>query len=249
MKLKIVFLTVIAAFIASACACQQRDSVIFSSDIGLYNNGISPIPSFSLGKPSINTVSSVAVGRFSFDPIFDFSTEFKPWVDAFWFHYKIINSKIFNLALGIANSYSSSVENILIDGVANTQINSHSYFNTDFGSSYNVSRKVTLNMYYLYVQSLERSGPGVFHYLSAGPNFTNIALTKKLSFDTSTQVYFLAINRQPYYSFNLISVFRLDKFPVALTNLINLPLKTSPNGTGFLWNVGIIKEFSKKLYY
>lgn len=242
-------MTFFLPLIASTCFSQKRDSVNFTSTIGVYNNGISPIPSFSLGKPSINTLSSVAAGRFSFDPIFDFSTEFKPWVDAFWFHYKVINSSRLSLVAGTANSYSSSVEKTIVNGTSDVQINSHSYFNIDLGSNYTISKNISLTVYYLYVQSLESSGPGVFHYLSVGPNFNDVALTKSLSFSASPQLYFLATNGRANYNFNLISVLRLAKSPVALTNLINVPLRRSAKGTGFLWNVGIIKEFGKKLYY
>lgn len=62
----------------------------------------------------------------------------------------------------------------------------------------------------------ERSGPGIFHYLSMGPNLANTALTKKISFGTSPQIYFLVIDRQPYYNFNLVSVLRLKGFPITL---------------------------------
>ena len=66
---------------------QRTDSTkaagYFAGTISVTNNGLSFIPTFSLGDPAALFLLSVGKERISFDPEFRFSREGKPWTFIF----------------------------------------------------------------------------------------------------------------------------------------------------------------------
>ena len=73
----------------------------FQSTITLTSKGISTIPSFTLGKPALMFDLSMGKGKLSFDPLFRFALEGKPWTFVFWFRYNnLIDKEKFNLTIG-----------------------------------------------------------------------------------------------------------------------------------------------------
>ncbi len=64
------------------------------------NNGISLIPTFSLGKPATILTMSLGKGRFSFDPELRYSLEAKPWSLMLWARYKVLKINRLLLTLG-----------------------------------------------------------------------------------------------------------------------------------------------------
>jgi len=72
----------------------------FSGTITATNNGVSIIPAFNLGKPAAFFDLSVGGERLSFDPMFRFGMNEKPWTFVLWWRYKIIKDKRFTLTAG-----------------------------------------------------------------------------------------------------------------------------------------------------
>ena len=65
----------------------------FSTGASVTNNGVSLIPSFSLGKPAAIFDLSLGKKRLSFEPQFRFALSGKPWSFLFWWRYKLIQAK------------------------------------------------------------------------------------------------------------------------------------------------------------
>lgn len=65
----------------------------FSGVITATNNGISIIPSFSLGKPALMFELSMGTEKFHSDPQFRFAMEGKPWAFVFWWRYQMYKSE------------------------------------------------------------------------------------------------------------------------------------------------------------
>nr|MBP6073208.1 hypothetical protein [Flavobacterium sp.]MBP6100608.1 hypothetical protein [Flavobacterium sp.] len=63
----------------------------FSGGITVTNNGISLLPTFTLGKPAAIFDFAVKSKRWSFEPQLRFSLEGKPWSFVFWGRYKVID--------------------------------------------------------------------------------------------------------------------------------------------------------------
>ena len=83
-----VLLWAIVLLTADFSAAQDKNGVgvidHFSGQVTVTNNGISLIPSFSLGEPAALFNLSMGRGRFSFDPELRFALEGKPWSFIFW---------------------------------------------------------------------------------------------------------------------------------------------------------------------
>ena len=72
----------------------------FTGTVSATNNGISFVPTFTLGKPAAIVNLSVGTNRLSFEPEFRASLEGKPWSFIFWGRYKIVQNKHFKLHVG-----------------------------------------------------------------------------------------------------------------------------------------------------
>src|SRR5690348_7280752 len=92
------------SFVACSSFAQKIDSVKSISHLsgaaGVTNNGISLIPTFSLGKPAAIFDLSMGKNKFSFDPELTFSLQGKPWYFLFWFRYKLVNNDKFQMHAG-----------------------------------------------------------------------------------------------------------------------------------------------------
>jgi hypothetical protein len=86
-------------FFQLICYSQPADSTKFiyhfSGNVTATNNGISLIPSFSIGKPAVISLLSIDNERFSIDPDIRYTLEVKPWSIVFNVRYKWIKNKKF----------------------------------------------------------------------------------------------------------------------------------------------------------
>ena len=71
-----------------------------SGAVSVTNNGISIVPSFSLGKPAVQFNMYMVKKRLSFEPDIRFSLKGKPWSMLFWGRYKVVTSNKFNMNVG-----------------------------------------------------------------------------------------------------------------------------------------------------
>ncbi len=81
----------------------------FRGQITATNNGISLIPNFSLNKPAALFDLSIGKGRLSFDPMFRFGLDGKPWTLIFWFRYKVVDQRRFTLGIGAHPPFCSEL--------------------------------------------------------------------------------------------------------------------------------------------
>lgn len=79
---------------------KKKEDFKMGGTISVTNNGISLLPTFTLGKPAAIFDLSLAGKRFSFEPQFRFALEGKPWSMIFWWRYKVVNSSRFLLKVG-----------------------------------------------------------------------------------------------------------------------------------------------------
>jgi hypothetical protein len=86
--IKRTFLLIVLLNLSFLAFSQMRDSTkvanYFSGGVTVTNNGISLIPTFSLGKPAALFDLTAGRGKLSFEPQFRFSLEGKPWTFFFW---------------------------------------------------------------------------------------------------------------------------------------------------------------------
>src|SRR6266536_218752 len=90
----------------------------FSGAVSFTNNGISMIPTFTLGKPAAIVNLSIGSKKLSFEPELKFSIEGKPWGFIFWWRYKLVNSGKFRMNVGAHPALAFSTVSLPLEGVA-----------------------------------------------------------------------------------------------------------------------------------
>jgi len=227
----------------------SKKPLIFSGDIGLTNNGIDMIPSFSLDKPAFYTFLSIDKGRFGYNPEATFSLDGRPWYVNYWLRYKLIDKERFNT--GFRTSFSLFYENlnILENGIEKEIIQAQRYLNFELTPAYNISGNSSISLVYLYSHGLEPVTIKNINFISLNGNFTNIGLGNYFYCKLLTQLYYLNqdSNDGVYFSATFGVVHK--KTSLTLSSQINQPITTSiiPN-PGFIWNISLTWSFKKSFY-
>ncbi|MFX0557471.1 hypothetical protein ACOCEA_11780 [Maribacter sp. CXY002] len=215
----------------------------FRGTASVTHNGISLVPSFSLGEPAAIFDLKMTKGRFSFEPEMRFALEGKPWSFLFWFRYKAVQKKRFTLRLGAHPAMNFRTVNILRDGQAEELIETRRYIAAEIVPNYKVSDKVSVGMYYLRGQGFDE-GIKQSNFLVLNASFTNLFISEKLYLNVSPQVYYLTLDDdQGYYAVAFITLAKKD-FPISISSILNKAIDTqiAPEDD-FIWNVSLNYSF------
>ena len=150
----------------------------FGGAVTVTNNGLSFIPTFSLGKPAV--IFDLSMGRrLSFDPQFRFSLEGKPWSFLFWWRYKLLNTGKFQINIGGHPALSFKTISETISGVTTETITARRYLAGELVPNYFLTKDMSIGMYYLYSRGIDNGTTKNTHFLTLNTNFSNIRLTKQ----------------------------------------------------------------------
>lgn len=216
----------------------------FSAVITATTNGISMIPSFSLGKPAAMAELSMGNRHFSFDPQFRFSMEGKPWSMVFWFRYKAIDNDKFKLRVGAHPAMMFSTNTYSTEGSDIEVIRAKRYAATEIAPSLILTKHISLNGYYLYGHGFD---PGLrnTHYVALISNFSHLGITKHFNAGMAPQLFFLKTdNLTGYYVSSSFSLAH-DKYPVSFGAMFNKKIKSEIESKDFLWSLSLVYTFSK----
>ena len=127
----------------------------FNGIIQVNNNGISPVPAFSLGRPALMTSFFIQKGGFIFSPEFNYALDGKPWVVNQWLRYQKQYER-FTFRTGINMSlFFSRNENTM-------KLNQ--YMALEGFMSYRLSKKSSLNLLYWYSKGLDPTAVKSGHF-------------------------------------------------------------------------------------
>lgn len=228
---------------------QVRDSVKivplrFSVTSSLTNNGISIIPSFSLGKPA--GVVEMSFGRrFTFDPQYRFSLSGEPWSMVFWFRYKVYESKSFRFSAG---AHPAIMFSKVSDPNRSPPVSfgAKRFIAMELSPSWQIDRHTGLGIYYLQSRGLKETGGFVSHFLSMNVRISGLSLGRKYKMNVDPQVFLLQLNGQTGYFTAAALTLSHKKIPVSLQTLHNFRLLGHVPGAQFhVWNVSLIHSFIK----
>lgn len=235
----------------SALHAQSPDSVrkvaSLSASVGITNNGISLVPSFSLEKPAAIFNLSLEKGRFSFDPELTFSVEGKPWYALFWLRYKAIDRERFKLRTGAHLGLNYITENLPFPRVPSRVILTERYLVGELAPTCALTPKIGVGAYYLYARAFDLGTTDDMHFLALGASFSKISLPGELNLAIKPQVFFLDLYGPD--GLYVTSTFTLEKkeFPLTLSSTFNKVIQTDiPVGRDFIWNVVLTYTFSKR---
>ena len=218
-----------------------------SGSISYTYKGISLIPSFTLGKPAGILDLSISKGRFSFEPTLRFALEdFKPWAYIFWFRYKVVESDRFSFRVGAHPAYSFKSVDLSESGFSKDAMMVRRYLAGELAPSYSLSKKISINPYYLIAHGLGGDVNNYTHYVAFRSDFSDIPLAGDFSFSLSPQLYYLNIDGvDGYYVSSGISLKKQD-FPFSISGMVNKTIDSEIGGDDFIWDISLVYSFSKK---
>lgn len=225
----------------------QEEDRRFLDDISgtasVTHNGISLVPSFSLGDPALLFDLKFTKGKFSFEPDMRFALEGKPWSFLFWFRYKAIQKERFSLRIGAHPALNFRTVSIIRNGQTEELLESRRYLAAEIVPNYKISDKVSVGMYYLRGQGFD-DGVRTTNFLVLNSSFINLYVSEQFYFNISPQVYYLTTDdEQGYYMVGFITLAKKD-FPLSISGILNKAINTEivPEDD-FTWNVSLVYNF------
>lgn len=216
----------------------------FNGAITATNNGISFIPTFSLGKPAV--IFDFSVGkRLSFDPQFRFALEGKPWSFLFWWRYKLISNEKFLFSIGAHPALSFKTLTIPTETGSKEFISVQRYLAGELSPNYYVAKNISLGFYYLFSHCFEKEGTNFTQFLTFNANFSSISLTKQFYIRFNPQVYYLKMDKNDGFYYSASMTLARRNFPVSISALINKTIQTNISASkNFVWNASLIYSFN-----
>ena len=230
---------------------QKKDSAKsishFSGSISITNNGISIVPSFSLGKPAAIFSLSVGKNRYSFEPDLRFSLGGKPWSFLFWGRYKLVTTDKFKMNTGAHLGLNFKTSVIPINGDSSETTVTRRYLAGELSPNYFLSKNFSVGLYYLYSHGLDAGTIGNTHFITFNLNYSNIKITDQFFLNINPQFYYLKLDAQDGIYFTSSLTVAKKNFPLAVSAIINKEIKSNISGSkDFLWNVSLVYTFNKK---
>lgn len=221
------------------------EKMLVSGAVSATNNGISLIPTFSLGKPAV--IFDLSLGkRFSFDPEFAFSLKGKPWYFLFWFRYKLVNSGRFRMSAGthLGLNFVNTVLPINHDSTNVTL--TERYVVAELVPTYSITKNISAGIYYLYSHGIDPTTVKNSHFITVNAGFSNIKLVNKVFMNVTPQFYYL--NQGLHDGFYVTSAVTLTKsdLPFSISSVINKAIRSNIIGSkDFVWNITLTYSFGK----
>ncbi len=215
----------------------------FRGTASITHNGISLVPSFSLGDPALLFDLKFTKGRVSFEPDMRFALEGKPWSFLFWFRYKAVQKEKFSLRIGAHPALNFRTVNVIRNGVNEELLESRRYLAAEIVPNYKISEKVSIGVYYLRGQGFDE-GVKTTNFLVLNSSFTNLFISEQFYFNISPQVYYLTTDDDKgYYAVGFITFAKKD-FPLAISAILNKAIDTEivPEDD-FTWNISLVYSF------
>ena len=232
------------------CLSQTGDSIStihhFSGNTSVTNNGISLVPSFSLGKPAVMAIMSLGGERFSFDPDIRFSLDGKPWTFLFWARYKLFAKGRFRMNTGAHLGLNYTVSTLSVNGIPTETNVVRRYLAGELAPNYFIAKTISIGAYYLYSHGIDKGTVANTHFITLNSNFSHIRISKQFYVGAVPQLYYLFQDGNDGYYFTSAFMIARQNFPLSLASIINKQLRSNiPRSKDFNWNVGLVYSFNR----
>ncbi len=219
----------------------------FGGAVTATNNGVSLLPTFSLGKPAVIFDMNVGNKKLSFEPQLRFAMGGKPWAFIFWWRYKLLKTDKFQIGVGAHPSFVFRTVPITNNGITNETLVAQRYLATEFAPNYFITKSISVGIYYLYSHGFEWGAVHNTNFITINSNLSNIKLTEQYFLKFNPQVFYLWMDgKDGYYVTTTVTFARRD-FPLSLQSIINQAIKTNiPTKSDFVWNLSLIYSFRKE---
>jgi hypothetical protein len=215
----------------------------FRGTASVTHNGISLVPSFSLGDPALLFDLKFTKGKLSFEPDMRFALEGKPWSFLFWFRYKAVEKERFSLRIGAHPALNFRTVTVIRDGQPEEILESRRYLAAEIAPNYKLGKNTGIGIYYLHGRGFDE-GVKQTNFLVLNSYFNNLNLTKDFYFNISPQTYYLRMDdKEGFYAVGFVTLAKRD-FPVSISAIFNKAIDTEivPEDD-FIWNVSVNYNF------
>ncbi len=227
------------SFAQSQTIDSTRTPSFVRGQITATNNGVSLIPTFSLGKPAVLFDMNIGKGRLSFEPMIRFGMNGKPWTFVFWWRYKLMQQKKFTLGLGAHPSVVFRDVSVTNNGVKKEYLVAQRYFAWEASPTYIINKNASLGLYYLGSKGLTKDIVQNTTFVALR-SVLNLNLSKKFNLGLIPQVYYLKMDEKYGTYVNATLNLYKKNFPVSLNAIASKAIKTKIVGKDFLWSVGAV---------
>lgn len=214
----------------------------FSGSVLVTNNGISSVPSFSLGKPAVIFDLSMGGDKLRFEPQFRFAMEGKPWSFIFWFRHKTVDNEKFSLSIGAHPAILFRDVTFEEDGAVKEGLEGRRFLAGEIDPSIKISKHIDLKPYYLVGHGFDR-GLQNTHYMSMRIGVSDLEISEQLLFSFTPEIYYLITDGiTGSYCGSSFSVEHRE-LPFTLGAKINQKIESDIVSDDFLWNVSLTYSF------
>ena len=230
--------------LAMQVQAQESGSKQIGGVITATNNGVSIIPSFTLGRPALLFDLSLSGERFSFDPMLRFGMDGKPWSFVFWGRYKAIKDKPFTLTVGAHPAFIFQERIVKVNGQEKTMFVSQRFLAMEVAPMYKFSNRLSMGLYYLRGHGFNPIPPDNSNFIALNTVISSVPVGGGFNMRINPQLFYLKVDDTS--GTYITSNFTVTKpgFPIGFQGLVNQKIKSSIPGDDFIWNVGIMYLFS-----
>lgn len=216
----------------------------FSGGITVTNNGISLLPTFTLGKPAAIFDFAVKSKRWSFEPQLRFSLEGKPWSFVFWGRYKVIDDPKFQLSVGAHPAFTFKEENIITNlGVTRSVTSTFRYAATEIVPNWKINSHFSVGLYYLNTHGINEGTIHNTHFITCNTTLSKIKIVPNTYLKFQPQIYYLKMdNKDGYYATSILTL-NHAKSPFSISSILNKKIHTDIAGDDFIWNVSLVYSY------
>lgn len=217
----------------------------FSGAVTVTNNGISLIPTFSLGDPAAIFNLNMGRRKLSFEPELRFALEGRPWSFLFWWRYQAVETEKFHLRVGLHPALNFRRQSVELNGETRTATITRRYFAWELAPNYFVGKNISVGMYYLYSRGLDQGTTKSNHFVTVNAGFHHISLPADLFLRIVPQVYYLKLDRDDGFYATATITLAHRTIPFSLQSIMNKIIDTNvPGSKDFSWNLSLIYSFS-----
>jgi hypothetical protein len=247
-KKLVALLFIIPSLGASAQNDTLPSATVFSGSVGVTNNGISIVPTFSLRAPAIITNLSLSKGgKFSIDPDIRFTFDFRKGSALLWFRYKLLNNNKFKFTVGAHPAYNFALRTVTENGKSWQITQARRFVATELAPTYIVNKHFAIGMYYLNGHGLQDDGPKSTHFVTFNTSFTGLPLGGSYVFNFNPNVYYLKVDKEDGFYLSGAAGIVNKNFPISLLASYNKEINTHITGSrDFDWNITLSYRFSNK---
>ncbi len=213
------------------CAYSQS-----SGNIQFTNNGVSPVPIFSLGKPAILGSAVIRKGKFYFNPEFNLGIDAKPWTIFSRVGYYLLEKKKLTIGITVNTNWYFQENKPIIN---NQEYQVQQYYSFEFNGEYRPRENQRFIFSYWRSDRLSKAGVLFEDFVNLAYCFDKIKFGDKNIINTKPSFFYLedygwlkgffTAQTTTYQRENWKgNIFLTTSWPVS--NML---------GTGFIWNTGI----------